>query len=116
VVTVVENDPGDPNYEPLQENLERLRTLRPDGRELRVIELPMPRPVFYDGERLPASYANFYIGNEVVLLPTFQDPADAVAAERLAEAFPTRRIVPIDTRDLIWGFGAFHCLTQQVPR
>lgn len=116
VVTVVEDDTGDENYEPLQENLERLHALRPDDRALSIVELPMPRPVYHDGERLPASYANFYIGNRVVLLPAFADPADDVAAQRLAEVFPDRRIVPVDTRDLVWGFGAFHCLTQQVPR
>lgn len=115
VAAVVEIDPADENYEPLQENLARLRAMRPDGQPLRIVELPMPRPIFQEGHRLPASYANFYIGNEMVLLPTFADAADELAQELLAAAFPTRRMVPIDCRDLVWGFGAFHCLTQQVP-
>lgn len=115
VVTVVENDPADENHEPLKENLERLRSLRPDGQALKIVELPMPRPVYHDGDRLPASYANFYIGNEAVLLPVFDDPADQLAVQQLSAAFPHRRIVPIDCTDLVWGFGAFHCLTQQVP-
>lgn len=115
VVTVVEPDPADVNHEPLRENLERLRAMRPAGGPLRVIELPMPRPVEHEGERLPASYANFYIGNAAVLLPVFDDPADAVAQERLQAVFPDRRVVPVLARDLVWGFGAFHCLTQQEP-
>ena len=115
VVTVVESDPADPNYEPLRENLQRLRAMRPGGRELKVVELPMPRPVHHDGHRLPASYANFYIGNGAVLLPAFRDPADEPARATLQRLFPDRRVTPIDCRDLVWGFGAFHCLTQQVP-
>ena len=116
VVTVVEADPADPNFEPLRENRERLAklTLR-DGSRLRVVELPMPMPVLHNGERLPASYANFYIGNRVVLLPVFDDPQDAVARETLQSLFPDREVVGIDARDLVWGLGAFHCLTQQVP-
>jgi agmatine deiminase len=116
VVTVVEPDPADPNHAPLAENLERLRGMRlHDGRPLRVIELPMPDPVELDGARLPASYGNFYIGNEVVLLPAFDQPRDAQAARILAECFPGRRIVPIRASELVIGLGAFHCLTQQVP-
>lgn len=116
VVTVVEDDRGDPNHAPLAENRERLATLRlADGRPLQVIELPMPAPVEYDGERLPASYANFFIGNRVVLMPAFADPADEVARQALAPLFPGREIVPIDCRDLVLGLGTFHCLTQQVP-
>jgi agmatine deiminase len=115
VVTVVEDDPDDPNHEPLEENLKRLRSMRPEGKPLRIVEIPLPRPLFHEGERLPASYANFYVGNEVVLLPTFDDPADLLAEQQLQAAFPHRRIVPIDTTDLVWGFGAFHCLTQQEP-
>lgn len=111
VVTMVENDPADPNHEPLNENLKRLRTV--EG--LRVIPLPMPQRIDYNGERLPASYANFYIGNDAILLPVFNDPADEKAIQVLQEAFPDRRIAAIDARELIWGFGAFHCLTQQVP-
>lgn len=115
VVTMVENDPADENHEPLADNLERLRAMRPGGQPLRIVELPMPGPVFHEGHRLPASYANFYVGNEVVLMPAFADPADELARRRLSAAFPGRRVVPIDCRDLVWGFGAFHCLTQQVP-
>jgi len=116
VLTVVEQDRADPNYQPLQDNLERLRSLRcADGGALEVIELPMPRRVEIDGQRLPASYANFYIGNRVVLLPVFEDPADAEAIGILADCFPDRNIVPIDCRELVWGLGAFHCLTQQEP-
>jgi agmatine deiminase len=115
VVTVVEEDPSDDNFEPLRENLRRLQTMRPGGEELRIVELPMPRPVFHGEDRLPASYANFYIGNQVVLLPVFDDPADEIARQALQNCFPERRVVPIRSRDLVWGFGAFHCLTQQVP-
>jgi agmatine deiminase len=116
VVTVTEPDPSDPNHEPLAENLARLEAMRlPDGRPLRIVELPMPRPVELDGQRLPASYGNFYIGNEAVLLPVFDQPADAEAARILAPLFPGRRIVPIRANELVIGLGAFHCLTQQVP-
>lgn len=116
VITVVEPDRADPNHEPLAENLARLREMRlPDGRPLRVVELPMPAPVELDGTRLPASYGNFYIGNEVVLLPVFGQPADEEAGRVLAACFPGRRIVPIRANELVVGLGAFHCLTQQVP-
>lgn len=116
VVAAVEEDPEDPNYEPLQINLERLKqTSLPDGTPLRVHPLPMPPRIIRDGQRLPASYANFYIANEVVLLPAFNDANDSWAVSNLKELFPTRRIVPIDCRELIWGLGAFHCLTQQQP-
>ncbi|NNF56609.1 MAG: agmatine deiminase family protein [Rhodothermaceae bacterium] len=116
VVTVVEVDPTDANYAPLRENRERLRRYRTrSASPLRVIELPMPAPVLHKGERLPASYANFYLGNAVLLLPVFADPNDAVAEERLQALFPTRRVVPIDARLLVRGRGACHCLTQQIP-
>ena len=116
VVTVVEPDRADPNHAPLEENLARLRGMRlTDGRPLRIIELPMPAPVELDGTRLPASYGNFYIGNEVVLLPVFGQPADEEVARILAGCFPGRRIVPIRATELVVGLGAFHCLTQQVP-
>lgn len=116
VVTVVEDDPGDANYPMLQENLERLRSLRmPDGRPLRIVTLPMPEPVVYEDQRLPASYANFYIGNAVVLQPTFNCPRDRAAVETVQRCFPTRRVVGIDCTDLVWGLGTFHCLSQQVP-
>lgn len=117
VVTVVEKDPSDPNFKPLQDNLKRLeKTLDQDGKVLRIVRLPMPRPIFYDGQRLPASYANFYIGNKVVLLPLFSDPADSEARATLESLFPDRTVVGIDARGLVWGLGACHCVTQQQPR
>lgn len=115
VVTVVESNRDDPNYEPLQENLARLRAMKWNGALLEVVTLPMPAKIDREDLRLPASYANFYIANECVLLPTFADPNDAAAVSTLQESFPTRRIVPIDCTELIWGLGAFHCLTQQQP-
>jgi agmatine deiminase len=116
VVTVVEEDPADENYEPLQENLERLGGMTDqDGLPLRVITLPMPRPLWHEGQRLPASYANFYIANGVVLLPTYDPVRDEKARATLQELFPTREVVGIDCTDLVWGLGAFHCVTQQWP-
>ena len=116
VVTAVEDDPADENYEPLQENLERLRGMTDqDGRPLRVVTLPMPRPLEHDGQRLPASYANFYIANGLVLLPTYDPPRDEQAIATLGGLFPDRDIVGIDCTDLVWGLGAFHCVTQQWP-
>ncbi len=117
VVTVVEDDPADANHRPLMENLVRLREMKDqDGRPLRVEMLPMPEPVVFDGQRLPASYANFYIANKIVLVPTFNDPADRVALDKLAALFPSRAIVPIYCRDLVLGLGTIHCMTQQLPR
>ncbi len=116
VVTVVEQDPADENYAPLKENRERLAGMQlADGRPLRVVELPMPAPLYRGSTRLPASYANFYVGNRVVLLPTFDCPADEEAAAILARCFQGRRIVSLDCRDVVIGLGTFHCLTQQVP-
>jgi agmatine deiminase len=116
VVTVVEEDPRDENFEPLQENLRRLEEMTDqDGEPLRIVTLPMPRPLYQDDQRLPASYANFYIANGVVLLPTYDPERDARAAATLQELFPTRRVVGIDCTDLVWGLGAFHCVTQQWP-
>ena len=116
VVTVVEKNTADPNHAPLQENRERLRNMTDsDGRPLDVVELPMPEPVFFAGQRLPASYANFYIANEKVLVPTFNDPNDRRALGILADLFPTRQVVGIHAVDLVWGFGTLHCLTQQQP-
>lgn len=116
VLTVVEDDPGDANFQALRENRERLATMRlPDGRPLRVVELPMPGPVYRGEERLPASYANYYVGNRVVLLPVFGCPRDEEAAAVLARCFPGRRVVAIDCRDVVVGLGTLHCLTQQVP-
>ncbi|HEX9895884.1 MAG TPA: agmatine deiminase family protein [Gemmatimonadales bacterium] len=116
VVTVLENDPADPNYRPLRDNLDRLRTMTDqDGRLLDIVTLPMPRPLYHEGQRLPASYANFYIGNRVVLLPAYDPLQDELAREMLQRLFPTRQVVPIDCTDLVWGLGAFHCVTQQWP-
>jgi agmatine deiminase len=116
VVTAVENDRADANYEPLQENLARLREMRDqDGQALRVVRLPMPAPVLFEGERLPASYANFYVANKIVLVPTFNDPNDRVALNILAELFPDRRIIGIAAQDLVLGLGTLHCMTQQEP-
>jgi agmatine deiminase len=116
VVTVVERDRKDENYMALAENRERLDGVRlDDGRSLTVIELQMPRPVEFDGDRLPASYANFYIGNKTVLMPAFSDPADAPNRVTLASCFPGREVIGIDCTDLVLGLGTFHCLTQQVP-
>ena len=116
VVTMVEPNERDENYSALYHNLGRLRAARDqDGQRLNVVEIPMPRPVLFDGRRLPASYANFYIANGVVLVPVFNDPNDRIALNTLAQVFPAREIVPIYSGDLIWGFGALHCMTQQEP-
>jgi len=116
VVAAVEPDPADVNYKPLQENLKRLRRATDClGRRLRVLELRMPSPVVFKGQRLPASYANFYICNAAVLVPVFNDPNDRIALNLLARVFPKRKIVGIYTGDFIWGFGAMHCMTQQQP-
>jgi agmatine deiminase len=116
VVTAVESDPDDPNYEPLRENIRRLGAAADqDGKPLAIIELPMPGPVIFEGRRLPASYANFYIANDVVLVPVFDDPNDRFALDILADVFPDREVVGIYSGDLIWGFGAMHCMTQQQP-
>lgn len=116
VVTVVEENEDDANFLPLQENLAKLREMdAEDGTPLDVHVLPMPGKIMRQGQRLPASYANFYVANRVVLLPVFSDNHDAWAASVLQTAFPSRRVVAIDCRELIWGLGAFHCLTQQQP-
>ena len=116
IVTAVEHDRADANYGPLRENLERLRGFTDlDGGKLEIVPLPMPRPMHYSGQRLPASYANFYIANGVVLVPTFNDPADRIALGILAELFPEREVVGIHSVDLVWGLGTLHCMTQQEP-
>ena len=116
VVTCVEADPESENYEALRENIRRLRdAVTEDGKPLVTIDLPMPAPVYFEGRRLPASYANFYIANGIVVVPVFNDPNDRVALDILADVFPDREIVPIYCGDLIWGFGAIHCMTQQQP-
>jgi len=117
VVTVVEENKSDENHHLLQENLDRLKKMRlEDGKQMNVVELPMPSPVIYDDQRLPASYANFYIANESVIVPTFRDKNDQKALDILTDCFPNRRIVGIDSTDIIWGLGSFHCLSQQEPR
>lgn len=116
VVTVIEDDPGDENHEPLRENLERLRVATDaEGRPLDVVTLPMPSPLYFDGVRLPASYANFYVANGLVLVPTFNDARDREALATLAGAFPGRAVVGVHAVDLVWGFGTLHCLTMQEP-
>jgi len=118
VVTAVEEDPSDNNYPLLQDNLDRLKSMKDqDGRPLKIITLPMPGPVVDDeGERLPASYANFYIANGVVLVPTYRHKNDEKALEILKGLFPDRKIVGIECNDFIFGMGAIHCVTQQQPR
>jgi agmatine deiminase len=116
IVTVVEPSRADVNYEPLQENLRRLRGATDlHGRKLQIIDLPLPCPAVFQGQRLPASYANFYIANNLVLVPTFNDLHDRLALNILAGLFPGREVVGIHCGDLIWGLGAIHCMTQQQP-
>ena len=115
VVAAAEPDPADVNHAPLADNLRRLRAARVGGRPLTVVTLPMPRPLRFDGQRLPASYLNFYVANGLVLVPTFNDPADRVALCRLAELFPDREVVGIHAVDLVLGLGTLHCLTLQEP-
>ena len=116
VVTVVEANPSDPNYEPLRNNVRRLRSATDqDGNPLAIVELPMPSPVLFEGRRLPASYANFYIANGLVLVPVFNDANDRYALDILADLFPDREVIGIYCGDLVWGFGTLHCMTQQQP-
>ena len=116
VVTIAEENPEDANYAALQENLAVLKSMKDqDGKSLRVETLPMPAPIFFNGQRLPASYANFYISNKIVLVPVFNDPNDRIALNTLAKFFPDREIVPVYCRDLVLGLGTIHCMTQQLP-
>jgi agmatine deiminase len=116
VVTCVDADPSSENYDALRDNVRRLRDATVEGgKPLATIDLPMPAPVYFEGRRLPASYANFYIANRTVLVPVFNDPNDRVALDILADIFPGREVVGIYCGDLIWGFGAIHCMTQQQP-
>ncbi len=116
VVTVVEENKSDENHEILDENLKLLQKMRlENGKQLNIVELPMPSPVYWEDQRLPASYANFYIGNEVVVVPTFRDKNDQTALDILSGCFPGRKVVGIDSTDIIWGLGSFHCLSQQEP-
>jgi agmatine deiminase len=116
VVLCREDDPRDANYRALAENRERLAGMRlEDGSSLEVVELPMPEPLYFNGRRLPASYANFYIANAAVLVPTFNDPRDRVALGTLGDLFADRPVIGIHAVDLVWGLGTLHCLTQQQP-
>ena len=116
VVTMIEPNSKDVNHSPLRANLRRLQAARDqDGKQLNIVELPMPQPVVFEGRRLPASYANFYIANGVVLAPIFNRPNDRIALDTLARLFPSREVVPIYSGDFIWGLGAMHCMTQQQP-
>lgn len=116
VVTVIEESREDENYQPLQENLSTLKKMRlENGKQLNIVELPMPSAVVYEDMRLPASYANFYIANDYVVVPTFRDKNDERALEILQSCFPTRKVVGLDSWDIIWGLGSFHCLSQQEP-
>jgi agmatine deiminase len=117
VVTAIEENRADPNHAPLQENLRRLREMTDvAGKALEVVTLPMPTPLIFRGQRLPVSYANFYIGNEKVLAPTFNDPNDRIALGILGDLFPQRSVVGIHAVDLVWGLGTLHCMTQQQPK
>ena len=116
VVTAIEEDSSDENYKILQDNLKRLKSMKDqDGKPLKIVTIPMPGRVDYEDQRLPASYANFYVANTKVLLPTYRHKNDARAIEMLQKCFPKREVVGVDCTDLIWGLGAIHCLTQQVP-
>ncbi len=116
VITVVEDRKDDENYELLQQNLRSLKQMRLlNGKQLNIIELPMPDPVIFEDQRLPASYANFYISNQHVIVPTFRSAKDQSAIDIISKAFPTRETIGIDSTDIIWGLGSFHCLSQQEP-
>jgi agmatine deiminase len=117
VVLAVEEDPADDNHSRSVDNRRRLESANGPGGggPLRIVTLPFPRPVMMNGERLPASYANFYIANGVVLVPTFNDANDRVALNTLAELMPSHRVIGIHAVDLVWGLGTLHCLTQQEP-
>jgi agmatine deiminase len=116
VLTVVEHQKNDDNYRLLQQNLKELAKMRLlSGKQLTIIELPMPDAVVYDGQRLPASYANFYISNKNIIVPTYQCDQDDKALQLISDCFPGRETVGIDSTDIIWGLGSFHCLSQQEP-
>ena len=116
VVTVIEDDAADANYQLLKDNLAELSTMRLlNGKQLNIVELPMPEAVIHEDQRLPASYANFYIANESVIVPTFRCDRDEKALRIIQDCFPSRRVVGIDSTDIIWGLGSFHCLSQQEP-
>lgn len=117
VITVVEQDKKDDNYAPLQENLRELQKMRlANGKQLNIVELPMPAPLIVDGERLPASYGNFYICNAGVIVPTFNDKNDDKALDLLQSLFLDRPVIGLDSTRIVWGLGSFHCLSQQIPK
>ena len=116
VLTVVESNTQDENYTLLQDNLAQLKKMRLlNGKQLNIVELPMPEAVIYEDQRLPASYANFYISNKYVIVPTFRSAMDDKALSIIADAYKNREVVGIDSTDIIWGLGSFHCLSQQEP-
>lgn len=116
VVTVVEHNASDANYPILKENMEALEKMKlENGKPLHIVELPMPAPLYIRGERMPASYANFYIANSAVIVPVFDDPNDDKALNILSSVFKDRKVVGVDSRDVIWGLGSWHCLSQQEP-
>jgi agmatine deiminase len=116
VLTVIEENKSDENYDLLQTNLKQLKSMRLlNGKQLNIVELPMPNPVIYEDQRLPASYANFYISNHAVIVPTFQCKKDDIALQIISSCFKDRAVVGIDSTDIIWGLGSFHCLSQQEP-
>ncbi|HKZ66773.1 MAG TPA: agmatine deiminase family protein [Chitinophagaceae bacterium] len=116
VLTVIEENKDDDNFNLLQNNLKQLQKMRLlNGKQLNIVELPMPDPVIWDGQRLPASYANFYIANSSVIVPTFRCPKDEKALQIIQDCFPRREVVGIDSTEIIWGLGSFHCLSQQEP-
>jgi agmatine deiminase len=116
VLTVVETNRSDENYSLLQHNLKQLKVMRlVNGKQLNIVEIPMPEPLSYEGQRLPCSYANFYIANQSVIVPVFNSKNDDKALQLIEECFPSRRVIGVDSTDIIWGLGSFHCLSQQEP-
>ena len=116
VLTVVETNRSDENYSLLQQNLKQLKSMRlSNGKQLNIVEIPMPEPLSYEGQRLPCSYANFYIANQSVIVPVFNSKNDDKALQLIEECFPGRQVIGIDSTDIIWGLGSFHCLSQQEP-
>jgi len=116
VLAVVEKNKADENFDLLQRNLKQLRQMRlPNGKQLNIAELPMPNAVYWQNQRLPASYANFYIANKFVIVPTYRCKQDAEALDIIQQYFPTRKVIGIDSTEIIWGLGSFHCLSQQEP-
>ena len=116
IITVIESNPKSKNFKPLQDNLNRLKkAVLENGKSPKIVELPMPTPLLFDGINIPASYANFLILNQCVLVPTFNDVHDREALNIIANCFPTREVIGISAIDLIWGFGTLHCLSQQIP-